>query len=189
MSVPSGVAGIGAGFGSLEPSQRPFYLEDPDISLSVAAHDTVSSALLVVIGLVIPAVIIVAISLLLVPSPLALKGAPFALIWRRKIWEWNAGWMGLGLSLAATYCATEGLKDLIGKPRPDLLARCDPDLSKISTYAVSGLGQVLSRAPTYVTLDICRNQSSFLRKDGFSAWPSGHSSCKPLTNGPQASCL
>lgn len=85
--------------------------------------------------------------------------------------------MGLGLALAATYTATQGLKDLIGKPRPDLIGRCDPDLSKISTYAVGGLGELLQGAPTFVTYQICRNQGSDLKNDGFAAWPSGHSSC------------
>lgn len=88
--------------------------------------------------------------------------------------------MGLALALAATFTATEGLKDLIGKPRPDLIARCDPDLSKIATYAVGGLGELLQGAPTFVTYEICRNQGNNLKKDGFAAWPSGHSSCTPF---------
>ncbi|KAF5012180.1 hypothetical protein F66182_15284, partial [Fusarium sp. NRRL 66182] len=144
----------GAGFSKVAPAQRPFSLTDPAISLPYKSKDTVSSGLLIAIGLAIPAGIILVFSWLLVPSnPRALRRAPFALIWRRKVWEWNAGWMGLGLALAATYTATQGLKDLIGKPRPDLIGRCDPDLSKIST-----------------------NQGSDLKNDGFAAWPSGHSS-------------
>lgn len=89
--------------------------------------------------------------------------------------------MGLALALAATFTATQGLKDLIGKPRPDLIGRCDPDLSKISTYAVGGLGALVQGAPTFVTYEICRNQGSDLKNDGFAAWPSGHSSCTSLT--------
>ena len=89
--------------------------------------------------------------------------------------------MGLALALAATFTATQGLKDLIGKPRPDLIGRCDPDLSKISTYAVGGLGALVQGAPTFVTYEICRNQGSDLKKDGFAAWPSGHSSCTSFT--------
>ncbi|EED20721.1 PAP2 domain protein [Talaromyces stipitatus ATCC 10500] len=172
----AGLAGIGGGFSSLTPSQRPFSLTDPDISLPYKPKDTVSSGVLIVIGLVIPAAIILLFSFALVPSLHALKGTPFALIWRRKIWEWNAGWMGLALALAATFTATEGLKDLIGKPRPDLIGRCDPDLSQIERYAVGGLGALLQGAPTFVTYEICRNQGSELKNDGFAAWPSGHSS-------------
>lgn len=90
--------------------------------------------------------------------------------------------MGLALALAATFTATQGLKDLIGKPRPDLIGRCDPDLSKISTYAVGGLGALVQGAPTFVTYEICRNQGSDLKNDGFAAWPSGHSSCTSFTH-------
>ncbi|PCH02418.1 Phosphatidic acid phosphatase type 2/haloperoxidase [Penicillium occitanis (nom. inval.)] len=172
-----GLAGIGAGFSKLTPAQRPFSLTDPAISLPYKPTDTVSSGLLIAIGLAIPAGIILVFSWLLVPSnPRALRKAPFALVWRRKVWEWNAGWMGLALALAATFTATQGLKNLIGKPRPDLIGRCDPDLSKISTYAVGGLGALVQGAPTFVTYEICRNQGSDLKNDGFTAWPSGHSS-------------
>jgi membrane-associated phospholipid phosphatase len=96
--------------------------------------------------------------------------------WRRKFWEWNTGWMGLGVSLAGAFMVTEGLKDLMGKPRPDMLARCNPDLSLIERYAVSGLGAQVPGAPILVDYHICRNQDSFLTNDGFASWPSGHSS-------------
>ena len=45
---------------------------------------------------------------------------------RRKLGEWNAEWMGLGLSLAIALLIANGTKNLIGKPKPDLLARCNP---------------------------------------------------------------
>ncbi|ODQ72848.1 hypothetical protein LIPSTDRAFT_3216 [Lipomyces starkeyi NRRL Y-11557] len=170
------VAGIGGGFATIQGNQEPFSLTDVNISLPEAAKDTVSTAVLIIVSLLAPAAIVVVVSFLSVPSPRALRGAPFALIWRRKIWEWNAGWMGLGVSVAAAFMATEGFKDLIGKPRPDLLARCDPDLSKIATYAVGGLGQTLAGAPTLVTAGICRNQGYSLVNDGFASFPSGHAS-------------
>jgi membrane-associated phospholipid phosphatase len=84
--------------------------------------------------------------------------------------------MGLGLSLAGAFMVTEGLKDLVGKPRPDFLARCDPDVGLISQYTVSGLGTLVDNAPILVDYRICRNQSKFVRNDGFAAWPSGHAS-------------
>lgn len=84
--------------------------------------------------------------------------------------------MGLAVSLAGCWMATQGLKDLVGRPRPDLLARCDPNLNSIEENLVGGLG--VAGAPLIVSLDICRDQSSRLRVDGFSSFPSGHSSCK-----------
>jgi membrane-associated phospholipid phosphatase len=154
-----------------------------------ASKDTVSTAVLVIVSLLAPAAIVVVVSFVLIPSPRALRGAPFALIFRRKVWEWIAGWMGLGVTLAATFMATQGLKDLIGKPRPDLLARCDPDLSKIATYVVGGLGRTLTGAPTLVTAGICRNQDSSLVNDGFASFPSGHASCKYLPLGPSRNMM
>lgn len=103
-----------------------------------------------------------------------------AQIIRRKIWEWNAGWLGLALALASTWCATQGLKALIGKPRPDLIARCDPDLSLIGKYTVGGLGGKVDGGPVLVSWEICRDQSDSLRIDGFSSFPSGHASCEFL---------
>lgn len=86
--------------------------------------------------------------------------------------------MGLAFALAGSFMVTEGLKDLYGKPRPDLLSRCNPDLSDISAHAVSGLGQELSGAPVMVSWTICQNRSRSLLNDGFVSFPSGHASCK-----------
>lgn len=95
---------------------------------------------------------------------------------RRRFWEWNAGWLGLVVALAGVFMSTQGLKDLVGKPRPDLLARCNPDLSNIAKYAISGLGEQLQGAPTLVSWQICQDQSDLVRVDGFSSFPSGHAS-------------
>ncbi|PYI35164.1 PAP2-domain-containing protein [Aspergillus indologenus CBS 114.80] len=176
-----GIALIGFGFGRVSPSQRPFSLTDPSISFPHRDHDTVSVSVVAVVALIVPAVIIVLGALVLIPLSPAMTNHETTIVaraklWRYKIWEWNAGWLGLGIALAGAYMATEGLKDLFGKPRPDMLARCDPDLSKINTFAVSGLGSRLDGAPTLVTWEICRNQARELAVDGFSSFPSGHSS-------------
>ncbi|CBF87777.1 hypothetical protein AN1292.2 [Aspergillus nidulans FGSC A4] len=147
-----GIALIGYGFHKVEPNHMPFSLTDVSYSYPYTEDETISTSVLVVVSLIAPAVIIVA------------------------IWEWNAGWLGLGLACAAAFMATEGLKDLYGKPRPDMLARCDPDLENIATYAVGGLGQRLQGAPTLVSWDICRNKADLLKRGGFVSFPSGHSS-------------
>lgn len=123
-----------------------------------------------------PAVVIALVAILLIPGSTVAKGAPRTVRWRHKLWEWNAGWMGLGVAVAGAFMASQGLKDLYGKPRPDMLARCDPDLSNVGAYAVSGLAQKLAHAPTMVTWKICRNKSSELKVNGFTSFPSGHSS-------------
>ncbi|KAL4813675.1 PAP2 superfamily-domain-containing protein [Aspergillus spinulosporus] len=177
-----GVALIGYGFHVVEPNHMPFSLTDVSYSYPHTEDETISTSVLVVVSLIAPAVVIVAVCLLLTPgqsidrSGADPRSSSRALLLRRKIWEWNAGWLGLGLACAAAFMATEGLKDLYGKPRPDMLARCDPDLENIATYAVGGLGQRLQGAPTLVSWDICRNKADSLKRDGFASFPSGHSS-------------
>jgi len=132
--------------------------------------------LVVIVG---PGVITAIISLFLVPGPTAHPSTPKALIWRRKIWEWNTAWMGLGLSLASAFLITEGLKDIAGKPRPFMLAVCDPDTSPeaIRRWQVGGLGTSLDSAvPIMVDWHICRSTDSAKMRNAFASWPSGHSS-------------
>jgi membrane-associated phospholipid phosphatase len=68
------------------------------------------------------------------------------------------------------------LKDLIGKPRPDLIARCNPDLSRIKASTVGGLGLSFEESPIMVDVSICQQTNAHVLNDGFAAFPSGHSS-------------
>ncbi|BCR97511.1 phosphatase PAP2 family protein [Aspergillus luchuensis] len=181
-----GVALIGYGFNQTTPNHRPFSLTDPSISFPHREKETVSTGVLAVVAVVAPAVIIVLVSVLSInPATTSIAGSSVHNARREalrrkfmvKLWEWHAGWMGLGVALAGTFMATEGLKDLYGKPRPDMLARCDPNLSALNEYAVSGLGGRIAGAPTMVTWEICRNKGDeMLKVDGFASFPSGHSS-------------
>ena len=85
--------------------------------------------------------------------------------------------MGLALSLAIAFFITNGTKNLAGKPRPDLLARCNPDLSRLLSSAVGGIGDQVDEGINLVSWTICRNPGSTL-DEGFRSFPSGHSSCK-----------
>jgi len=169
-------AGVGGAFSKLKPNQHPFSLFDPSISFPYKEHDTVTTTTLLLVSIVAPVVIISIICLLFVPGPTAARGTPQALIWRRKLWELNTSFMGLGVALAGAFMVTEGMKDLYGKPRPDLIARCNPDLSNIGAHQVGGLGGLLDEGPILVTVSICRNQTSAVTHSGFSSFPSGHSS-------------
>jgi membrane-associated phospholipid phosphatase len=90
--------------------------------------------------------------------------------------------MGLALSLATAFMITQGMKLLFGKPRPDLLSRCQPDLSRIQDTAVNNIaneiGQAFNPAWVLVTSDICTNQDDDILQDGFKSFPSGHASCE-----------
>jgi len=67
------------------------------------------------------------------------------------------------------------MKNLFGKPRPDLLARCNPDLQDIAKYAVGGLPNTLEGF-SVVSAGICQQNDSSLLDDGFRSFPSGHAS-------------
>jgi hypothetical protein len=110
-------AAVGAVLNIITPNKRPFSLVDADISFPYVAKEKISTATLFACGLVVPAVIIFLVAILLVPGPTVPKSTPKALIWRRKLWEFHTGWLGLALSLAAAFLITQGMKNLFGKPR------------------------------------------------------------------------
>ena len=131
------------------------------------------------IGLVIPAIVTFIVCIFIGLGPATEKRSSRAKALKRKLWEWNAAWLGLGLSLAVAFFITDGTKNLVGKPRPDLLARCNPDLSLLLSSAVGGVGSQMDEGTNLVSWTICQNPGSSL-DDGFRSFPSGHSSCKLL---------
>jgi membrane-associated phospholipid phosphatase len=166
---------VGAVFSIITPNKRPFSLNNAEISYPYVTKEKISTATLIICGLVAPAIIIFLVCLFLVPGPTVSKSTPKALIWRRKLWEWHTGWLGLGLSLAAAFLITDGMKNLFGKPRPDLLSRCNPDLQNVAKYAVGGLSNTVEGF-NVVSATICQQTDKSLLNDGFRSFPSGHSS-------------
>ncbi|KAE8453787.1 hypothetical protein EG329_009299 [Mollisiaceae sp. DMI_Dod_QoI] len=168
-------AGIGGAFSGVTPNKRPFSLTNAEISFPYVNHEKISTALLAVLGLVVPGVIIALVCLVLVPGPTVSKSTPRALILRRKLWEWHTGWLGLGLSLAAAFLITNGMKNLFGKPRPDLLSRCQPDVANIANYSIGGYSTSLESFHV-VSAAICQQTDTSKLDDGFRSFPSGHAS-------------
>lgn len=70
--------------------------------------------------------------------------------------------LGLTTSIAFNGFITNFLKVLIGRPRPDLLARCIP---------ASG-----ASIHDYVSIAICTTKNLDVLEEGFKSAPSGHSS-------------
>lgn len=136
---------------------------------------------LTLLGLIVviaPIVIIAGISLVFVPGATVPRGTPKSLIWRRKLWELHAGWLGLALSMVAAWVITSGMKNLFGKPRPDLISRCEPDLANVGKYIVGFVG---GNSTTYspgqlVKAEICTQKDKYKLDDGFRSYPSGHAS-------------
>jgi len=72
---------------------------------------------------------------------------------------------------------TQGMKLLFGKPRPDFLSRCQPDLSRLSEFAVNSVvGSTFNKDWVLATSSICTNTDDDILQDGFKSFPSGHSS-------------
>ena len=81
-----------------------------------------------------------------------------------RLWELNCGILGLLLANGAAYVITGTFKNAIGKPRPDLIDRCQPSV----TTDPQPFG--LSNST------ICKQTDRSLLNDGFMSFPSGHSS-------------
>ncbi|VUC36163.1 unnamed protein product [Clonostachys rosea] len=166
---------VALAFEFIQPNKRPFSLNDPNISFPFTEHETVPTWLLVVLSIILPLAVVAIVALLFVPGATVPKGTPQSLVWRRKLWEFHVGWLGLALALISAWFFTQGMKNMFGKPRPDLLARCIPDLDNMEKYVVGGfsgedpLGRLYSAA-------ICQQTSKSILRDGFRSFPSGHSS-------------
>ncbi|KAF2094849.1 acid phosphatase/Vanadium-dependent haloperoxidase [Rhizodiscina lignyota] len=169
------IAAVGGGWNSIHPYHRPFSVTDLSISYPYQ-DEIIKTWILVLVALIAPGIIIVFVSLFFVPGPTATRQASKALVWKRKLWEWNAGWMGLGLSLATAFMFTQGMKLLFGKPRPDLLSRCQPDLNALAAHAVGSYARGFS--PEWILVDsgICQQTDRGMLDDGFKSFPSGHAS-------------
>ncbi|KAI0172022.1 PAP2 superfamily-domain-containing protein [Hypoxylon sp. FL1284] len=74
------------------------------------------------------------------------------------------------------------MKNLFGKPRPDLLSRCQPDIPNVADYIVGfhtpADDGTLNGAYNgqLVKAEICKNPDADFLDDGFRSYPSGHAS-------------
>ncbi|MCJ1475992.1 hypothetical protein MMC13_004656 [Lambiella insularis] len=169
------IAITGALFSKLTPNRRPFSPTDPNIACPYVLKEKISNSTLILVGLVAPGLITAAVCLAFAPGRTASRGMSSSLFWRRKLWEWNTAWMGLGLALATSVLLVDAMKNLFGKPRPDLLARCDPDMANLQDFVVGGFGTATSGG-LLVSWQICRQTDLSILNDGFASFPSGHSS-------------
>lgn len=131
--------------------RREFSVHDETILFPFAVHERVPDIALYFIAIVAPLVIQLVVNLLTV----------------RSFWDYHCSALGLILGLAITGAITQFTKITVGRPRPDLLARCMP---------IPG-----SSDPTYgLSSDaICTNTDTAIMIDGWRSFPSGHASCKP----------
>ncbi len=142
-------------------------------SFPYTVHETVSTLTLSLTAILAPAVVIALVVLLFSPGPTVPRGTPQSLVWRRRLWELHSSWLGLFLGLMSQWIVVNGLKNLLGKPRPDLLSRCMPDLARAAVYVVGGISNSASSGQL-VSADICANTNKGVLDDGFRSFPSGH---------------
>ena len=167
------------GFGiidKIEPFHQHFSLTDIALQYPFAVHERVPIPLLYFVSIVCPVGIIVLYTLILDglfshhKDQLPLRDGSRVLGRYRlkdRLWEMNCGILGLLLSLSSAFKLTEALKKATGKPRPDLIDRCQP-LSGSHDPPVFGLSNIT----------ICTQTDSSILQDGFQSFPSGHSSSK-----------
>ncbi|KDQ07946.1 hypothetical protein BOTBODRAFT_38383 [Botryobasidium botryosum FD-172 SS1] len=128
---------------------RNFSLTDTTIQFPFAVKERVPDTHLYLIAFVAPLVLMPIVNLLLV----------------RSWWDWHISWLGLVLSETLTGSITQVVKVTVGRPRPDLIDRCQPAPGS-QNAPVWGL----------VTSAVCTQDNLTKLKDGFRSFPSGHSS-------------
>ncbi|CAE6433268.1 unnamed protein product [Rhizoctonia solani] len=133
----------------IEGYKRQFSLTDTSIQHTFAVHERVPPWLLYIVALIAPAAIMPIVNVLTV----------------RSWWDWHNSWLGLLLGLGTTGSLTQVVKVTVGRPRPDMLDRCQPRANS-------------QNAPVYglASADICTTDNHERLKDGFRSFFSGHSS-------------
>jgi len=128
--------------------RRDFSLEDTSLRHPFAVHERVPNVALYMIAVVSPLVIMTLVNLVTL----------------RSWWDFHNATLGAILGLSLTGAVTQVVKLTVGRPRPDVLDRCQPPAG-------------LSDPPYQLSNStICTQTSLAILQDGFRSFPSGHSS-------------
>ena len=130
----------------VEPFHRMFSLDDRSKSYPYALVQRVSVRMNLIYAGLVPGVIILA----------------WAAVLRLGVHQTHVTILGLFISHALASFLTDVVKNAVGRPRPDLIARCKP--------AKGTLGHTL------ITIDVCTETDHHILHDGWRSFPSGHSS-------------
>lgn len=153
-----------------EPFHQRFSIHNPNLQYPFAQPERIAPWLAAIISVAFPAVVIILWTMVIDGLFSHHKKGPAHRGYSRRgiyttqerLWEMNAGILGLGLSVAALITIVGALKNLTGKPRPDVLARCKVD----SNWVEPPIG--------LTGWEKCTGDPILIR-DGFKSWPSGHS--------------
>lgn len=111
----------------LTPFSQHFSMNNITLQHPIADPERVPISMAMVYSCFCPAVIIAIYTLVLDGMFSKSKGNVPRMrryTWGDRLWELNCGLLGLFLAQGSAFVITGSLKNLIGKPRPDLLARC-----------------------------------------------------------------
>jgi membrane-associated phospholipid phosphatase len=153
---------------AIEPYHQQFSLRNYTLQYKYAVHERVPNLALFIIAVISPAAIIT-IYTLVIDGIFShqVSGRKRKYTWKERLWELNCGILGLGLAISLQYAIVASLKNAIGKPRPDLVDRCQPKEGSADPLPFG-----LSNSA------ICTQTNNAILKDGFRSFPSGHSSSK-----------
>ncbi|WRT68813.1 uncharacterized protein IL334_005793 [Kwoniella shivajii] len=128
--------------------RRLFDITDTSLAHPYADPERVPVWLLAVLCGVVPAVIIIAVA-----------------AFRRSFWDAQSALLGLILGLGLTATFTNIVKITVGRPRPDIFARCmlPEDLTENPVHGLT-------------SWTVCTQPDDSMLKEGFRSFPSGHSS-------------
>ncbi|KAF8920371.1 phosphatidic acid phosphatase type 2/haloperoxidase [Mucidula mucida] len=132
----------------IEGYRRVFSLEDTSLRHPYAVHERIPNLALFLICFVAPLVLQPLINLATI----------------RSWWDLHNSTLGLILGLALTGAFTQITKITVGRPRPDIVDRCQPPPGSVDP--VFGLSN----------WTICTQTDNAILRDGFRSFPSGHSS-------------
>ena len=169
---------IALALSTVNPDYHHFSLLDLSISYPYREKAKVSLGVFVFLSIVLPVAVIVIVSLF-VQNP-ALSSSHTRERRQQKLWELNASLLGLGVSLATATIIFTGVKNLSGKPRPDFLARCKPDVRNGAAHKVGGYGQAVSELWVMVDGGICQQADKLWLNDGFRSFPSGYATSETV---------
>ncbi|RDD47725.1 Phospholipid phosphatase 1 [Trichoplax sp. H2] len=146
------------------PSHRGFFCNDDSIKYPYKPHSTVPNIVLILMDILYPTIMIFTFETLKNKFPTnSMPGNPLSGQCRFTRYTWNLI-LSMLFGLATTFVLTDSAKFLVGSLRPNFLALCQPDFSKINCSV------------GYVTQYTCLGTQTRQIKDARLSFPSGHAS-------------
>jgi diacylglycerol diphosphate phosphatase / phosphatidate phosphatase len=140
------------------PFHQHFALQNYTLQYPYAVHERVPIALALAFSGLAP-ILVIALYTLVIDGLFAhrrkVEGYKYVYKFRDRLWELNCGILGLLLAQGAAFVITGTMKNLVGKPRPDLIDRCQPRSGSVDP-PVFGLSSI----------EICTQTSQAILKDG-----------------------